>query len=349
MNATPATSADQLALRDIESTLRQLWHESTGDDHPATQVRTLNLAVFVPADQHTPALERTINELAIQYPGRTITMVAHPEPQGAYAQASLACRIGESDKHLCGEQITLRSGDGGTPLVSTTAALLLPGLPVFVWWVGDPPIDTPLFDTLTELADRVLVDAHTWQHHHATLRTLANVVAHTPRIACTDVLWTTLTPWRQAVAQCFDLPASQPHLFRLEHITIMHGRNGQDHLAAQLLVGWLGSRLGWQVEGNGTLRRADNQQIGLTLREQDGAGTQAVQLRSADASFAVVLRVNTACGDVTIALPNTAPAQWVAPLKEQSLATYVGEELMLLGHDAGYEAALQFAAQLSGQ
>lgn len=348
MNAPAQPSADQLALSDIAPTLQQMWRDSADAEQPVTHVRTLNLVIFVPPNQHNAALQRTIDELAVQHPGRTITLMVSDEPQLPYAQASLACRLGNGNKHICGEQITLHGGDNGAPLFSTMASLLLPDLPVFVWWLGDPPLGSPLFDNVTELADRVLVDARTWRSSPATLQALAQLVEQTPRFACTDLLWTALTSWRHSIAQCFDLPASQQHLPHLEQIAITHGADAGDRVAAQLIVGWLGSRLGWHMRGT-TLRRADGTPVTLTLHEQHDPGIHAVDLRSATASFAITSRLHSACADVQIALGGTAPMQFVVPRKTPPLPALVGEELMLLNRDVGYEAALVFAAQLAAQ
>ena len=347
MNASAPSSVEQIALSEVEPTLRQMWRDSADDEHPITHVRTLNLVIFVPADQHDTTLQRAIDELAVQHPGRTIALLVSDEPHPTYAQASLACRLGD-DKHICGEQITLHGGDSGAPLFSTMASLLLPDLPVFVWWLGDPPFNSPLFANITELADRVLVDARTWRSSDATLQALAHLVEQTPRFACTDLLWTALTSWRHSIAQCFDLPASQQHLQRLEQVTITHGPDAHDRVAAQLIVGWLGSRLGWQGEGS-SLHRADGTPIALTLREQSDPGIHAVDLRSAAASFAITSRLHSACADVQIGMEGTAPMQFVVPRKTPALPALVGEELMLLNRDEGYEAALVFAARLAAQ
>jgi glucose-6-phosphate dehydrogenase assembly protein OpcA len=348
MNVLPINSADQIALSDIGPTLRQMWRDSADDEHPVTHVRTLNLVVFVPPNEHNAALQRTIDELAVQHPGRTIALMVSDEPHPTYAQASLACRLGNGDKHICGEQITLHGGDGGAPLFSTMASLLLPDLPVFVWWLGDPPFNSPLFADITELADRVLVDARTWRASPATLQALAHLVEQTPRFACTDLLWTALTSWRHSIAQCFDLPASQQHLQHLEQISITHGPDAHDPVAAQLIIGWLGSRLGWQAQGS-TLLRADGAPVTIALHEQSDPGIGAVHLRSAVASFAITSRLHSACADVQIGMEGTAPMQFVVPRKTPALPALVGEELMLLDRDTGYEAALVFAARLAVQ
>jgi glucose-6-phosphate dehydrogenase assembly protein OpcA len=173
-------------------------------------------------------------------------------------------------------------------------------------------------------------------------------VEQTPLFACTDLLWTALTSWRHSIAQCFDLPASQQHLQHLEQITITHGPDAHDRVAAQLIVGWLGSRLGWQIEAS-MLYRADGTPIVLTLHEQNDPGIGAVDLRSATASFAITSRLHSACADVQIAVGGAAPMQFVVPRKTPPLPALVGEELMLLNHDTGYEAALVFAARLTVQ
>jgi hypothetical protein len=111
-------------------------------------------------------------------------------------------------------------------------------------------------------------------------------------------------------------------------------------------VGWLGSRLGWRTEGS-TLWHADGTSIALALHEQHDPGIHALDLRSPTASFAITSRLHSACADVQIAMGGAAPMQFVVPRKTPPLPALVGEELMLLDHDAGYEAALMFAARLA--
>jgi glucose-6-phosphate dehydrogenase assembly protein OpcA len=346
LNDTPHT----IPLHAIERTVHQLWRESvdTDADRGVVQVRTLNLVVFVPESDFTSEVQQSIAHVAVQHPGRTIVLVASAGDAPPQADVTIACRLGDGGKQICGELITLHSGDGGMPLPSTAASLLVAGLPVFVWWVGDPTFSRPIFEALTDQADRVIVDARTWHAPHATLHDLAEAVQQMPKLAFTDLQWTALTPWRRMIAQCFDLPDSQPQLQRLQQINITHGPDASDRLGALLLLGWLGSRLGWQVEPRSPLqvRRADGTPLAVTLQQAAHDGMEAVELRSADATFAIIRRDGSECAEMHITLPTIVPMIRIGQCKAPSLATLVSEELMVLDRDDGYEAALHVAAQL---
>lgn len=344
-----AAELQTIPLRAVERTLRQIWHESVDADGGVVQVRTLNLLVFVPAREFTSDIQNVIDDVSIMHPGRTLTLIASDEAEPTHAQIKLACRLGDGGKQICGEQIMLRSGDGGAPLPSAATSLLLPALPVFIWWIGDPDVDDPIFDALITPADRVIVDSRTWRTPHATLRAFAQIVRQSSRQAFTDLLWTALTPWRGVIAQCFDLPDSQRQLEQLDHITIAHGPTEHDRLEALLLLGWLGSRLGWRVADQPApqLLHADGSAIDIVLQTHQQHGLDTVVLQSPTASFRFVQRSQASCIDMQIALRSASPLLRVVHLKPQSLVDLVGEEVMVLEHDQGYEAALQFAAELS--
>src|SRR5207248_159896 len=57
------------------------------------------------------------------------------------------------------EHILIRArGDVDDRIASAVIPLLLPDLPVFLWWTGTPPLDAPHFEELVGLADRLIVD-----------------------------------------------------------------------------------------------------------------------------------------------------------------------------------------------
>lgn len=350
MKTQPTSTIDsgRLTLRDIDPALRQLWHESDTGTRAMARVRTLNLLVFVPANHYTQDVQRTIDELAILHPGRTITLVVSKESQPASAQVSLACRIGNEATHICGEQIMLYGGESGAPLVSTTTALVLPGVPVCLWWVGDPPFDSPVFTALSERADRMLLDASTWHSPFSTLRALAQTIQATSRLACTDTQWGALTSWRHSIAQCFDAHGALAQLPQLNRITITHGRAACDAIGAQLLVGWLASRLGWQPAQH-QLRRTDNQLVDIALHSSEGDGIHAVALQSPQASITIARRAHSTCADLQVALPDGTVLQQIVSHTPRSRAALISDDLLVLGHDSGYEAALLAAAHLAVQ
>jgi glucose-6-phosphate dehydrogenase assembly protein OpcA len=337
---------------EIESLLQRLWNEANGEGEESAvmQVRTLNLLVFVPAAYASADTLRAIEIVAVQHPGRTITMIVTEGGQAPVASVSIACRFGEGGKQICGEQITITSGDGGAPLPSIAAALMVAGLPVFLWWHGDPPFSSPIFDSLVEIADRVIVDSRTWQNPLATLRELAQVARmHAPHIAYTDLHWTRLTPWRRQTAQCFDLPHAALELYQLQQVIIEHGPSDHDYVSALLLIGWLGSGLDWQIAQHSpeqiTMQGIETP-IAIELRRVGDAGLHTITLRSAEAEFKLTHRPESGCIHTQLALPHVPPIERMARLNAQLLEQAIGDELNMLEHDHHFERALGIAARL---
>ena len=65
----------------------------------------------------------------------------------------------ESGHRVSTERVILHAhGEPARHLASLAAPLLIPDLPVILWWPGRPQFDSPLFDDLCELADRLVVD-----------------------------------------------------------------------------------------------------------------------------------------------------------------------------------------------
>jgi glucose-6-phosphate dehydrogenase assembly protein OpcA len=336
--------------REIESLLQRLWSEASGEGEESSvmQVRTQNLLVFAPAAYAEAATLRAIDLASVQHPGRTITMIANDDEQAPVANVAIACRIGNGGKQLCGEQITITSGYGGSPLPSIAASLTVPGVPVFLWWLGDPSFTNPIFDSLVETADRVIIDSRSWRTPFATLKELAQHAArHAPHIAYTDLHWTRLTPWRRQTAQCFDLPDALPHLHRLRQLRIECGPSDHDYLSALLFVGWLGSGLSWQVAraNDGMIAQQHAGSISIELHRREGStGLQRVVLQSDDASFTFSYAAEAECIRTEIALPSAPPIERLGRLKAQPLEAMIGEELNMLEHDRHFERALQIAA-----
>jgi glucose-6-phosphate dehydrogenase assembly protein OpcA len=346
--------AGAVAPNQIESVLQTLWRQSSGEESEASvvQVRTLNLLAFVPQSHARPELMRTIEVVSVQHPGRTITMLPVEGPQEPSAYAAIACRFGSGGKQFCGEQITITSGDQGAPLPSITAALLVAGVPTFLWWQGDPPFNGSIFKAFVESADRVIVDSRTWDTPLATLRAFDEAV-RSPALhsAYTDLQWTALTPWRRLTAQCFDLPDARPHLDRIQQVTIECGGEQCDRVAGLLFIGWLASRLGWTVlraTGDEILLQSGATTITVTLRSHAGEReVRAVRLSSDSARVEIVYVPSTDRVQTEITLLNAAPIQRMSMMARQPLEQVVSSELNLLERDLGFETALHVAAQLT--
>jgi glucose-6-phosphate dehydrogenase assembly protein OpcA len=152
--------------------------------------------------------------------------------------------------------------------------LLKPELPVYLWWLGDPPEDSAPLSQLVDLSNRMIVDSTSFFNPEQDILMLAALSSASPNSALSDLNWGRLTPWRQLVVQFFDSAEYRPYLDGITTIEIEHavapvamrvqtaqGDVSPNPAQALLLAAWLKARLGW------TLIESTSQ----SLRDQDPA------------------------------------------------------------------------------
>ncbi len=340
--------------REIERVLGDLWRASAGDDSSLIHVRTINLVVFAPVTHATPELHQAIAIASVQHPGRTIALLADDSHAGSpRASVSIACRVANGGKQICGELITISGGDGGAALPSLAASLLVPGVPTFVWWLGDPRADDELWRRLIDLADRVIVDSRTWRSPLGTIADFAALAARSTHVAYTDLQWTALTPWRRMIAQSFDMPQALPYLTQITEVIIEHGARESDRVAALLLAGWLASRLGWRVAdaaGGRIAMQTTHATVSVSLEQGESpTGIARVAIRTSRSSCEHSFLPAAGCIHTIITLPDAAPIERMAHLGRRTLADNIGDDLAMTGRDPAFEAALAVAAQIAEQ
>ena len=363
MMATPSAPVGgaELSAEAIERSLRDLWREMEEAQAEVTQVRMLNLIVYLP-EPPTSDVRAMISSVAVQHPGRTISLLHDDGPPRA--EATIACRIGGGQRHACGEQITLSGSAGGYPLHSLAVALLQAGLPVTIWWHGPIDFDDHIFRQLAKVADRIILDSRTWHDPPTFLQRLAEIAdVMAPVVRFSDLQWVELTPWRRLIAQAFDVRAARAALPRLTEVVIEYGGSGRPTVAALLVVGWLMSRLNWQIDDEPAvhddtgyilpLRRtapADGPRLLLALRARPTEEPiSAVVLGTDDeppARVALRLSSNGLHVETRIDMPSAAPLVQVSNLGGRTPAQLLGEELALTNNDAVFSAALRAAVEL---
>jgi len=162
----------------------------------------------------------------------------------------------------CFEQATiLASGSAVRSIANIIQPLLKPDLPVYLWWLGDPPgRDDPTFIGLVEISSRMIVDSTGFFNPEQDIGTLSTLFDTTPECALSDLNWGRITPWRQLISQFFDVPEYRTYLSGVTSIEIEHcvaplatqmrtemGDVSPNPARALLLAGWLKERLGWSL------------------------------------------------------------------------------------------------------
>jgi len=256
-------------LEQVEEELSLLWKISadnlrTGQN---TNVRTsvLNLVICAPDLESAQSASRLLRDLASTHLARVTIVILDRSNSTSTAISTwvtLRCFSAISDimRH-CFEQTTILStGSTNRAIANILQPLLKPDLPVYLWWIGDPPDDDPAFHKLVELSNRVIVDSTSFFNLEQDIQTLSLLRQAAPDSALSDLNWGRLTPWRELVVQLFDVLEYRPYLSGITSIEIEHaaaplatptrtelGDVSPNPACALLLAGWLKARLGWSL------------------------------------------------------------------------------------------------------
>lgn len=360
----------------IERELTRLWKsvgETAETDQPAVmRACSLNLLVYVEGDGSVQEVDDWIAPLISQHPPRAIVMIANDHAAASKLEAwiSAHCKLPTSDgKQICCEQVMLRAeGDAINELPSTVAPLLVPDLPVFLWWRGRPRLESEIFSRLTATSDRVLLDSAAFPNPEADLFKLAKLVRdRSVRVAFGDLNWTRLTPWRELTAQFFDAPNFRPYLSQINKVVIQYhaGRKVSNPVQAILIAGWLASRLQWKPYAY----RAMGQDKVLSLSQGDRTITVDIQAMTSQVDtssdltsltlmaekdgftteFSISKTEDPMCIGTCVSKTGANPIRRVVRIEAASEAELVGKELEILGHDLTYEEALDVVTMLRQQ
>jgi glucose-6-phosphate dehydrogenase assembly protein OpcA len=358
-----ATSIDALE-RELARLRRAAVAHAKERGQTLARASVLNLVVYSEREVHARRAARTVADLALRHPSRAIVLLGDRDREGVVASVQLHCHVPQSDgaQPVMYEQILARvRGDFDERVASVVIPLLVPDLPVFLWWTGTPPSDARHLDDLVALADRFIIDSADFARPDQTLPEVARLARH--RVAITDLNWARLTPWRELIAQFFDVPAWRPFLDEITGVRAgfavdMDGRDIHPSQAL-LLLGWLSSRLGWRPvealapsEAGGLLfrmGRADGAPIMVRLRPRferglDAGDVSGIRIQAAHgrdtAEFVIKRAPDERHATATAIIGGVVRSERVVPLPALGIRQLLGEELAIARNDHVYEVAL---------
>jgi len=253
-----ATSGEELPVdaSSIEKTLAELWRNKKEGDTAVTRAALWNVVAHTTSPEHQSQASEVLSLASAAVPQRTIVIRADPSaPTEMTSWISANCHLVGEGKQVCSEEIAIVAGGERVPRVPPlVAALLIPDMPVAVWWMGDlPDAGGTYVESLLEPADRLIVDS-AWFDKPADLELVASVAAHTTTLPA-DLNWIRLDEWRAAAAAVFDPPAMRPRLQEIRAVKIV--ANGQitpyfgDQVESLLFASWLSSQIGHEVDEDG--------------------------------------------------------------------------------------------------
>jgi glucose-6-phosphate dehydrogenase assembly protein OpcA len=257
-------------MEEVEDVLSSLWRMSADNlrigANLSVRTSVLNLIICAPDVETAQRVSVILRKLSSTHLSRVVILIldsSENRPNAITAWVTLRCFSVISDlmRH-CFEQTTmLASGSSIRFVANIIQPLLKPDLPVYLWWLGDPPDQNdPTFAGLVDLSNRIIVDSTSFFSPEQDIRTLAALFQASSESALSDLNWGRLTRWRQLTIQFFDVPEYRPYLAGVDSIEIEHAvaplavptRTEQGDVSpnptrALLLAGWLKARLGWTM------------------------------------------------------------------------------------------------------
>jgi glucose-6-phosphate dehydrogenase assembly protein OpcA len=362
-------------VKKILSELASMWSgvnegEDSSSSAGMTRACALNLIVYTTPSDDRARLDELLDQVNQQHPGRTLILVAYRDTATPRLEGyvSMRCRLmGGAGKQICGEEVCIEAGG---PLVETAATavapLLVPDVPVFLWWKDIPHYEDKLFDRLSQMADRIVIDSAAFDQPYDDLLRLNRMIAdRSRRMRVSDLNWGRLTAWRTLLASFWDVPDYRTRLDEIDLVEISYRSpsDAPDQIAprALLMAGWLASRLGWEVVGTSTRSdgvvkfelRAGDQSIALVFEQDRAAGlndgmvsTVVLSAGTGAAKFSVAKRTDGTKLETEAQIGNERSVGRVLSYENRTEADQLSRELAFLSRDAIYEAALSRAAEL---
>ncbi|MFM5897240.1 MAG: glucose-6-phosphate dehydrogenase assembly protein OpcA, partial [Dolichospermum sp.] len=121
-------------------------------------------------------------------------------------------------------------------------ALLIGGLPKFLWWKTTPDAANALFKRLASVCNNVIVDSCNFNTPEDDLLSLQQLVES--GIPLADLNWRRLSAWQELTAEAYDAPNRRAALKEIDRVNIDYEKGNAAQ--ALLYLGWLASRLEWR-------------------------------------------------------------------------------------------------------
>lgn len=344
----------------IEENLRRLLKEAHAQNAGYVPARVMNL-VCVVDHAWSGEIANRLAKVGRHHPSRTVVCAVEEGRTTLDAVASVAgpadTRAG--DFAVLRETVIVTCGPSHLAHLDTIVdPLVVTDLPTMVW---APHGHTEAVDALRAMTQVVLLDSGSEPDVDEALRRAWELAGE---LYVVDLAWLRSAPWRERIAATFDPAAVRTDLRLLSLLGVRH--HPDSAASALLLVGWMASRLNWQVGplltgggGPGTRRtgraHTKRQDVTITLQADPAMtvpGLAGVELESASGR---ALRFDRGEGGLRVHYRRTGrghPVQrtWTILGASRGEAGILGEGIrQALLRDPTYKPALEAARVLAGR
>jgi Glucose-6-phosphate dehydrogenase subunit len=225
----------------IEAALRELLIARHAENGGFVAARALNMIVFVDREWSGEIANR-LRGVGRYHASRLIVLSYDPRRERLDARATVASegdpRPGELS--LLRETVIVEIGDRHLDDLPTIAdPLVVSDLLTLLW---SPHGHHEIVRELLPLAQAVLLDS---VDEPVCREAIEHARALSREAYVVDLAWLRSTPWRERIATAFDPLDMRRELHTLTAVSIRH--HPDSAISAMLLIGWLASRLGWEL------------------------------------------------------------------------------------------------------
>ena len=237
----------------IEKRLADIWREEQEtEERPVTRAALWNVVAHTWDGEQQGRASSVLGRASASVPQRTIVIRANPKGEGEMSSwISANCHlIGGGDQQVCSEEVSIvAAGERVNHIPPLVDSLLLPDMPVAVWWLGHLPREHDEYvEALLQHADRLIVDSA--QFASASDFDHVARIAESTTTAPADLNWARIEEWRAATAMLFDPPAMRARLKQISNVRVMSGGGTSlgELSEALLYVSWLDAQLGADLQ-----------------------------------------------------------------------------------------------------
>ncbi len=343
-------SAQDTHPDEIEAALRGLLVKAHAANESYVPARVLNLICIVD-HEYSGEIANRLRHVGRFHPSRTVVCSVNRGRTQLDAVATIAApaETGGGKFVPTRETVLVEIGTKHLKHLDTIVdPLVVTDLPTLVWAPHGHP---EAVDSLLKLCQVVLLDSVDEPDPEDAI---ARAQQLCERAYVVDLAWLRSTPWRERIAATFDPVKLRPELGQLSALTIRHQPSSQ--VSALLLVGWLASRLGWQLSplvgsgmclhGTGHGRRQD---VAIRLEvapQQQVRGLAGIVVETAAGRH---LRLDRGPGGLRASYRHTRGTErtWTILGASRGEAGILGEGIrQALLRDVTYEPALDAASAL---
>lgn len=312
---------------------------------------------------------RIADEIALRNPCRIINLSpVAGEDEGVKAQVSAYCPIQKQSTStlVCCEYITLSGTSTALERVGgMLPALLIGGLPKFLWWKATPDPNNALFKRLAAVCNNVIVDSCNFNKPEIDLISLQELIESGVPLA--DLNWSRISGWQELTAEAYDPPQRRDALVEVDKVNIDYEKGNS--VQALMFLGWLASRLNWHpvsyTEESGDY---DITKVTFVTQDQRQVEAELAGVPVADAGEIpgdlIAIRLNSTnpqanCGTLICSetggcmrmethggAQSTGVFQQVTSLSEQKAEVLLSQQVQRWGREALFEESLAVTAQM---